>query len=69
MLKEGMSMIINSTGLKTYIKRKKPQTRVSHTYIMALESRVKELVNGHLHLNGGRKTIRAEAVNYGRTGK
>lgn len=62
-------MIINSTGLKTYIKRKKPETRVSRTYIMTLEARVKELVNGHLHLNGGRRTIKAEVVNYGRTGK
>ena len=62
-------MIINSAGLKTYIKRKKPETRVSHTYIMALESRIKELVNGHLHLNGSRRTIRAEVVNYGRTEK
>lgn len=55
-------MILNATGLKKYVKSKRPGTRVSKEYIQALERKITKIVDAHLHINGGKATIKADTL-------
>ncbi len=55
-------MIINATGLKKYVKTRRPGTRVSKEYIQALERKVAKIVDAHLHINGGKTTMKADIL-------
>lgn len=62
-------MILNAAGLKKYVKTRRPGTRVSKEYIQALERKVATIVDAHLHINGGKTTIKADTLAGKRTNK
>jgi len=55
-----MSKLICTAAVKSYIKEHKP-VRVSGEYLDALDRHMAALIQKHIHLNGGKKTMRASS--------